>query len=72
MKANKNITIVKREETTKNGILMAAMPHVGIVVDSDVGFSEGTKVVFKDGFEFRWENEEYVALDLFEIMAVVE
>jgi len=72
MKAAKNITIVKRDEGNRDGIYYAPQPYVGVVVDSSVGFNEGTRVIFKDGFEFTWDNVNYVALDLFEILAVVE
>lgn len=72
IKANKNITIVRKDEGTKDGIYYAALPFVGTVVSSGAGFSEGTIVIFKDGFNFMWDNVKYVALDLFEIMAVVE
>jgi len=71
IKATKNITIVRKDEGNRDGIYYAPQPYIGIVVDSNTGFNTGDRVVFKDGFEFTWDNVNYVALDLFEILAVV-
>ena len=38
IKANKNITIVRKDEGTKDGIYYAALPFVGTVVSSGAGY----------------------------------
>ena len=72
IRANEWITIVRKDEGTKDGIYYAALPFVGTVVSSGANFEEGTIVIYKGGFDFMWDNVKYVALELNEIMAVVE